>query len=459
LDVPPETQIATDEALSTEAGLQTALDGAYREVASHWFYGDRIPIYAELKGEDMQNVSTSSRCYVYYSLTHTADSQDLYEVWELGYEIIHYANNIIGAIEESFDTSDEDIGEIYGEALAIRALTLFQLTNIFGNAYNISSSALGVCIVTPDDDIDYKPARSTVAECYTQVISDLTSAIDLLPTTATDGYINKWAAEGLLSRVYLYKGDYSYALTYAEDVINNTSSIYSLCTNESYASMWGSSFHCESIFELYYDDSENVGSDCMQTIYNWDGYAGMILTEAYLDLLDEDEYDVRHCFTNTGEGTYTDTDRPVWLTKFCGDGTVYAPDNVQTNDFYLLRLSELYLTAAECEYRVNGASDALPYLNAIVTRANPDKVLATDDLTSVDRILEERRRELVGEGICGLYDILRTRGDSGSIDHESGWHIGTLNYKTISCADDLVTAPIPNREITNNDNIIQNDGY
>ena len=461
LDVPPETSVATESALSTEAGLQTALDGAYRQLAAHWFYGDRIQIYNELKGEDMQNVSVSSRCYGYYSFTLTADAQDLYEVWELGYEIIHYVNNIIGVIDENFDTSNSNIAEIRSESLAIRALVLFQLTNIFGDAYAISPSSLGACIVTEDDEVDYKPARSTVAECYAQVVSDFKEAIGGgLPTTSTNGYMNKWAAEALLSRVYLYMGDYSNALSYAKDVINNASSLYSLYTNAEYSSVWGKDFQSESIFELYYDAAENVGADCMQTIYNWTGYAGMILTQDYLDLLDEDADDVRHCFTSVGDGTYTTTTRPVWLTKFCGSGTVDAPSNVQYNNFYVIRLSELYLTAAECEYRTSGASStALGYINKIVTRANPGKVLTASDLTSVNRILEERRRELVGEGVSGLYDILRTRGASGIIDHSTGWHIATLNYKTISCSNDLVTAPVPNREITNNSNVKQNDGY
>lgn len=464
LDVPPTTSVATESALSTKTGLQTALNGAYRQLAAHWFYGDRLPIYAELKGEDMQNVTTSSRCYGYYSFTHTADEQDLYEVWDLGYRIIHYANNIIGSIDANFDTKDPEIAEIRSEALAIRALSLFQLTNIFGKAYTISPSALGVCIVTEDDALDYMPTRSTVADCYAQVISDLKEAISGgLPTVKTNGYINKWAAEGILSRVYLYMNDYTNALSYAKDVITNTSSLYSLCTNANYKSMWGSKFPVESIFELYYSNAENVGADCMQTIYNWAGYAGIILTKDYLDLLGQDANDVRHCFTNVGNSAIHDANNnvmPAWLTKFCGDGTVTAPSNVQTNDFYLLRLSELYLTAAECEYRLNGATTAaLGYINAIVTRANPTKSLTAATLTSVNRILDERRRELVGEGVSGLYDILRTRGTSGTIKHSGGWHIGTLTYPTLSCSDNKVTAPVPNNEITNNPNVKQNDGY
>ncbi len=463
LDLTPEYSVATSEALSTEEGLQTALNGAYRQLGEHWFYGDRIVMYPELKGEDIQCVSTSSRGYPYYSFTQTSGDQEILETWKSGYQLIHYVNNIIKAIDTDFNTSDSNIAEIRSEALALRALAVFQMTNMYGNAYTISSSSPGIPLISVDESIDYKPARSTVAECYTQVVNDLKDALPALPTSKTNGYINKWAAEGILSRVYLYMGEYANALTYAKDIIDN--SPYLLSTNEAYATMWGSSFPDESIFEIYYDDAENVGSDCLQGIYNWDGYAGMVLTDEYLDLLNEDEDDVRHCFAQTGdnsiytvEGTDT-THYAAWLTKYPGDGTVYAPSNVQYNNFYLLRLSEIYLTAAECDFRENGTSgDALSYMNAIVNRANPLKMLSESDL-NVDRILEERKRELVGEGICGLYDILRTRGASGTISHSGDRHIPTLNYKTVNCSDDRVTAPIPSEEIVNNGNIKQNPGY
>jgi starch-binding outer membrane protein, SusD/RagB family len=464
LDLTPTTSVATSSALSTKDGIKTALNGVYSLMAAHWFYGDRIVMYPEVKGEDMQSVSTSSRPYAYYSLTSTPEDEEISSCWNLGYQVIHNANNIIAAIKANFSTSDTDIANYLAQAYALRGWTLFQLTNMYSQAYAVNSGALGACIITEDDDVSYMPFRNTVTECYAQVISDLKAAISGgLPTTATLGYINKWGAEGLLSRVYLYMQDYTNALAYAKDVITNASSVYSLVTNANYATYWGSKGGAETIFELYRSATENVGADCVQTICNWNGYAGMILSKNYLDLLDQDANDVRHCFTNTGTSNYytkyNGVVQNVWLTKYCGTGTVSAPASVQYNDIYVLRLSELYLTAAECEYRLNGAtSSAVSYINAIVTRANPNKSLAASDL-SVNRILEERRRELVGEGVGGLYDILRTRSASSTIDHASGWNIGTLTYPTPACNFFRITAPIPSLQMNNDKNTVQNEGY
>ena len=46
---------------------------------------------------------------------------------------------------------------------------------------------------------------------------------------------------------------------------------------------------------------------------------------------------------------------------------------------------------------IGNTEKALTYLNAIVTRANPAKSVTSADL-SLERILKERRQELVGEG-------------------------------------------------------------
>ncbi len=455
LDLNPTTSVATNDALSTESDLQIALNGTYRQLGVHWFFGNRVVFYPELKGEDMQCYSSASRGYEYYSFTQTSGDQPVLTTWQEGYELIHNVNNIIDAIDNSgnFEATDSDVKEIRSECLALRALATFALTNMYGQIYSSSESALGICLMTKKEDTDYKPERATLKACYNQVITDMTEAIAGLPTQKTDGYLNKWAVEGLLSRVYLQTGDYANALTYAKDVIDN--SPYGLCANADYAAMWGKDFPEESLFEIYYSETENVGYEFVGTMYSTGN--NIILTDKYLDLLDEDPNDVRHCFTQT---ITADNTIPYVLTKYPGkDGTVDNPGVSEYNDLYIIRLSEVYLIAAECDFRVNSTSgNALTYLNAIVTRSNPAKSITSADLT-LQRILDERRRELVGEGISGLYDIIRTRSASDVIDHTGGRHLADLTITTINCDDPLISSPIPTNEIVNNPNVKQNDGY
>ena len=60
----------------------------------------------------------------------------------------------------------------------------------------------------------HQPARNTVAECYQQVIDDMTGALKLSALSADkkNGYLNVWSVKALLSRVYLYMNDNEKAL-------------------------------------------------------------------------------------------------------------------------------------------------------------------------------------------------------------------------------------------------------
>ncbi len=462
LQLDPTTQVSSDAALSTVSDLQYALNGAYRSMGVHFYLGNYATYYSEVRGEDMQCLKVSSRGYSYYTYSQTSADEDVTNRWYLGYQLIHYLNNIIDAIDNSgkFDLTNSTVLSIRSQCLAMRGFNLFVLTNMFGQStYSIDPTAAGVVILTKKTAPEYLPTRSTVAECYSQAIKDLTESLSGLTKSKTNGFINYWAAEGMLSRVYLYMGStesYGKALTYSEDIIKN--SPYALWTNAQYASAWGKDFSSESLFEIYYSDVENVGSEAIGSAFFWDGYNSMVLTQKYLDLLDQDPTDVRHCFAQIGNATVNPAGKPYYLTKYCGkSGTVKLPVTPQNTDLVIMRLSEVYLIAAECAFRANSSANSLTYLNAIVSRANPSQSVQTSAL-NLQRILDEKRRELVGEGVAGVYDLIRTRGASGVIDHTGGYHLAMPNG-LLKCNDPLMASPIPSVERTNNPNIKQNLGY
>ena len=101
-----------------------------------------------------------------------------------------------------------------------------------------------------------KPGRSTVAECYTQVIKDLNEAINSgkLATSPEVGYMGLYAAKALLSRVYLTKGDWADALSTAEDVINNSGN--TLWAADEYVNAWKK------------DDKNQLKRDAFRISYN-----------------------------------------------------------------------------------------------------------------------------------------------------------------------------------------------
>ena len=102
--------------------------------------------------------------------------------------------------------------------------------------------------------------------------------------------------------------------------------------------------------------------------------------------------------------------------------------------------------------KIGNTEKALTYLNAIVTRANPAKSVTSADL-SLERILKERRKELVGEGHA-FFDYMR---NGKSVDRSGGWHLTMPeDARVIAPSDPRVALPIPQTEIDANPNIVQN---
>src|SRR5699024_974955 len=106
------------------------------------------------------------------------------------------------------------------------------LCNFFAHPYNYTADAshLAVPLVLKSSidasKIKY-PGRSTVKEVYDAIIHDFKEAIKRLPEVIPDksssykGMITLNAAKALLSRVYLYMGDWEDTKKMAADVISS----------------------------------------------------------------------------------------------------------------------------------------------------------------------------------------------------------------------------------------------
>ena len=296
------------------------------------------------------------------------------------------------------------------------------------------------------------------------MIEDLSNSLSGLSTEKADGFLNYWAVQGLLSRVYLNKGDNESAYTAATDVIENSKQLYQLYSYEEYPNVWGKDFQSESLFEFYFsltEPSGGSGGEGAPMVYaneakvDWNN---LILTKAYLDLLNEDPNDIRHCLTqasviSNNEGLpEAARSEKVYLTKYPGKS-----GDPRDNNLCIVRLSEIYLNAAEAGFKLGGdkSSKGREYLNEIVSRrTNPAKTVEAAEFT-LERILKERRKELVGEGLA-LYDYTRNK---LTIKREGGWHLNTIKdaqANSIAPNDLRLALPIPQTEIDANPNMQQN---
>ena len=457
LDLDPSTSIDTETSIKILSDVEFTLNGIYSTMQSSDAYSGRLVYYGDVTGDDMQAVSSTKRVADYYRFNFTKDNGPTSH-WSYLYSIIQNCNLILMNIDklviDEEDTEYRD--DLKGEALAIRGLALFDLTRIFGYPYTKDNGAsLGVPIVEGLSTIESKPSRNTVAQCYTKVISDLTESIGLLSGDFNKGKINKWGAMALLSRVYLYKNDNTNALKMAKDAIKGAEKEgYALWTNEEYPTAWSNDASAsnpgEVLFEIVNLTTDSPGKESMGYLNSKDGYDDMCITCSFYQFLKKDPKDIRLKLLSFDKKYY------AYVFK-------YQPqqnESITDANIPLVRLSEVYLIAAEAAVKLGDNVTAIEYLDPIVKRANPENTVVGQTIT-LERVLDERRKELVAEG-HRMYDAIRNgltveRKDVKDSNLSKTKH--DTKYMTYDWNFYMIVLPIPKKEMDANPNMEQNPGY
>lgn len=152
---------------------------------------------------------------------------------------------------------------------------------------------------------------------------------------------------------------------------------------------------------------------------------------------------------------YTDAMFPT-LNKFLDPTRTSTNEERGQRDLVLMRLANTYLMLAEALLRGGNAAAALPYVNAIRTRAAKPGQVAAMQVTvadlSLDFILDERARELTGE-TQRWFDLTRTDQLLARVKKYN-----TAGAANIQAFHKL--RPIPNSEILlSTGSMKQNPGY
>ena len=145
---------------------------------------------------------------------------------------------------------------------------------------------------------------------------------------------------------------------------------------------------------------------------------------------------------------------PKWNNNYSNGGTPHDSYNVDI-DFFLFRVAEAYLNAAEAEMHLNGegSAKAKKYIDALRDRAHAAKRASY----TLNDVLDERSRELYCEGLRRT-DLIRFN-QFGGTQATYKWELkgGSTNGTTFAKTNNLY--PIPSSEILSNKNLTQIDGY
>lgn len=371
-------------------------------------------------------------------------------VWTGCYQMINKANLVLSKAPGVTDnTSLRD--RLAGEAKFLRAWAYFELVSQWGD--------VPVYTEPINSPTGYK-GKSPAAEIYTLIISDLTDAIAKLPLSygSNDlGRATKGAANTLLGKVQMQKGDYAAAKTALLAVVSsNQYSLVDFSWNfdgdiqkGTTAITTGHEANAESIFEVYFqdrgDDNFNWGyAGELNPPFNWgpqtvrnqeygQSWGNVIPSNRILDEFEATDPRYKMTFWEVGDIILTKGGTVPGVALTAADLNVdpsirngvslkriykkysildWLQEGFKTTGLNqrLMRYADVLLMLAECEAEIGTPAQAAIYINMVRARpgVNMAPVALATKNAALRAVMHERSVELAGEGGNNI-DILRWR--------------------------------------------------
>ncbi|SDD82051.1 Starch-binding associating with outer membrane [Mucilaginibacter pineti] len=373
-----------------------------------------------------------------------------WDLWGNAYAVILRANFILANIDHL--GAGDFKNNIQGEALAVRALAHFDLLRTYAKSYTSATDAdLGVPYVTSTDP-NALPARDPDKKCYDLVVADFEKAATLIGADNGVGRMDKAAVEGLLSRVYLYMGQWQKVVDAATSAINTAPDANKLADTVEFPKIWLDASERDVLFKVKILDGDNVQIGVGYEQASPAGVKAEYSPDYALTLL--------YTTTDTRKRSYIgqtvlNTVKYNYIKKYFGR----AAGAANVVDFKVIRMGEVYLNRAEAYYNLTKPADALADLNTLrANRYSDDTPGAETGQALYNAIQLQRRLELAFEG-ARFFDIKRLnlpvqRSSFGDKADGSGI---AASVKTVPANSKLFELPIPLAETNANKNIKQND--
>ncbi|WP_337045362.1 RagB/SusD family nutrient uptake outer membrane protein [Emticicia sp. 17c] len=467
LNLKPLSQNSVANYYQSASDIEVGVNGAYQALQLIGQYGQDNVFLMEVRSDNSEESDLGASGAIFSDLDTFKErptNSVLAESWRDNFIGIQRCNIILNRIDGvSMDANIKNIRK--GEMQFLRALMYFNLVRIFGDVPLVLNE-------TTDPNESFSQGRSSATDVYTQIVSDLNSAANLLPVTQSQiGKATKGAANALLGKVYLTLKRYSEA----EQTLRKITG-YRLIS--SYANVFGVSNknNAESIFEVQYkkgNGSTIIANGLGDGLGQGSAYANLFAPQGgnsllgpsggqalgsnrpTLDLINSFEQgDLRKDATI---GILNDRAYPAkYLDK---------PNKVFDSDlnFIVLRYADVMLMLAEAlnEQAYNATGEAFSLINQIRQRAGLNILtsITTPNQDSFRLALEnERRHELAFEG-HRWFDLLRTNRAltvmQKHVTNSGGVQIALSSIKAFQ-----LLYPVPQTEIDTNPNkILQNPGY
>lgn len=421
LDVQPKDQYTEKQLLATRGGYYTAMNGLYNNLTSNSLYGKNLSYelidviskrYAPL-AKSTYLTSLNSWGYAEENVSKALES-----TWATAYTTILNCNVILENLAtQQGILSPAETNLMKGELLALRAFLHFDMLRLFGPIYKEDPSAPSIPY-NESVKIMNLPLLSADSIVHNKIMRDLNEAEKLLakdpvipegPMASAledenEVYLryrqlrmNYYAVLALKARVYLYAGEKDKALQAAYKLLKDKT-----------VSEWFPPVDPNKLLANNVDPDRVFSTEVLMGIYM--KKRGDIYTYSFdAENAGNNFLQPRNSFVDgnlfAGETQdYRYQSQWAQATSIGVTGHIFTKYKaIQDGDaklFYssfmpLIRLSEMYYIAAECEPKV---SDGNSWLNQIRTLRGLPEITITDENELMSKLRIEYLREFWGEG-------------------------------------------------------------
>ena len=360
LDVQPKSQVKEEDLFSSESGFRDALTGIYALMGRVETYGGNSTMgFMDMLAQTYSKVDYDYEDALKYNYKEEHVKGIVDTMWSSNYNAIANCNYLLQNIEKKGSVMSERLRNVVeGEALALRAFLHFDLLRGYAPSYKMGKDEPAIPYVR---EVTNSPVvQSTVAEVLEYILTDLKTAQALLkpvdPIGPSQEVIDSKRFEFMndsINNVYAYRN-----LSYIEKMARH-----------------------EYVSSLYVYDLKEGRSDLF--------FKNLASCECVIA-------EGRKASIYSGMGQDLDIRSKNWFETPAGSATEYVNKYMRGTQIPLLKLSEMYLIAAE-------ASGDIRYLETL--RAN--RGYATDPLPAganlQDEITKEYQKEFIAEGQLFYY--------------------------------------------------------
>ena len=410
LDVQPKSQVKEEDLFSSESGFRDALTGIYALMGRVETYGGNSTMgFMDMLAQTYSKVDYDYEDALKYNYKEEHVKGIVDTMWSSNYNAIANCNYLLQNIEKKGSVMSERLRNVVeGEALALRAFLHFDLLRGYAPSYKMGKDEPAIPYVR---EVTNSPVvQSTVAEVLEYILTDLKTAQALLKPVdpieyndkleygmdeyiTDDGFwlyrksrLNYYGVTALMARVYLCQENLTDALACAQEVIDSkrfefmNDSINNVYAYRNLSYIEKMARH-EYVSSLYVYDLKEGRSDLF--------FKNLASCECVIA-------EGRKASIYSGMGQDLDIRSKNWFETPAGSATEYVNKYMRGTQIPLLKLSEMYLIAAE-------ASGDIRYLETL--RAN--RGYATDPLPAganlQDEITKEYQKEFIAEGQLFYY--------------------------------------------------------